>query len=122
MGTADKTIPPGIVAAIGLAHQSMRELDLQMASQVSTPDSAAPKQRTTNDFLLELEERNQTLADWARSNGFSINMVYAVVAGRTVGRWGEGRRIVLAMGLAVPHMLPAIAARKRRLSQSRGAA
>ena len=62
------------------------------------------KQRTLQDFLSELEEKNMTLADWARSNYFSLSTVYVVVNGRNLGKRGEGRRVYQAMGLATSPM------------------
>lgn len=39
------------------------------------------------------------VSDWAASNGFRRENVYAVLAGRTRGRRGESHRIAQALGL-----------------------
>ncbi len=59
-------------------------------------------ERTQQDFLNELAEKDMTLKGWASANGFSFNAVYMVLHGRTKGTRGEARRVLRAMGLALP--------------------
>lgn len=66
-----------------------------------------PKHRTAADFLRDLEKADRTVADWCREKGFSQQLAYRVINGRSVGRWGEARAIAKAMGLPLPDMRPA---------------
>lgn len=61
-----------------------------------------PTPRTLSDFLRELDERNQTVAAWAKERNFPLSVVYQVTRGRLVGKHGVSRDIVRAMGLPVP--------------------
>lgn len=63
-----------------------------------------PKTRTPTDFLAALRDSDMTVADWCRAHGFSQQLAYRVLNGRSQGRWGEARRIVKKMGLQVPDM------------------
>lgn len=62
------------------------------------------KKRTPEDFLRELQESDKTLAQWCREQRFSASLASRVLRGETLGRWGEARRIVRAMGLPLPDM------------------
>lgn len=44
----------------------------------------------------------QTVAQWARENGFSAPLVYAVLHGRNNATRGESFRIAVALGLRPP--------------------
>lgn len=41
----------------------------------------------------------ETVADWARSRGFDLQLTYSVLNGRLRGRWGQAHRIAVALGL-----------------------
>ena len=62
------------------------------------------KPRTPADFLRELQKKDMTVADWCRERGYSQQLAYSVIKGRSVGRRGEARAIAKAMGLSVPDM------------------
>ncbi|OYT88747.1 MAG: DNA-binding protein [Burkholderiales bacterium PBB3] len=40
-----------------------------------------------------------SVADWARSNGFSHQLTYSLLAGRLRAKRGEAHRIAVALGL-----------------------
>ena len=58
--------------------------------------------KTLDKFLQELSDKDMSVADWARANGFSQWMVYQVTQGRVAGYRGKGRAIMRAMGVSVP--------------------
>lgn len=60
------------------------------------------KQRTAQDFLNELENKNVTVAQWCRDHKFNTSIVWAVIGGTVVGRCGEARRAMQCMGLPLP--------------------
>lgn len=66
------------------------------------PKTAPP--RTLEHFLADLERRNKTIAEWARERKFDLPAVYAVTRGHNLGRYGQSRHIVVAMGLTPPPM------------------
>ena len=66
--------------------------------------SATP---TLKPFLKGLEDQNKTLASWAREQGFALGEVYALTRGRTQGRRGQAREILIAMGITPPPMFAA---------------
>lgn len=66
---------------------------------------------TLQSFLKGLESQNKTLASWARDHGFSVGEVYSLSRGRTMGRRGQAREILKAMGVEPPPMFRAEAAR-----------
>lgn len=70
--------------------------------------AASPTRATKSpaDFLRELQERDTTVALWCREHGFSQQLAYRVLNGKTLGRWGAARAIVAAMGLT-PADMPA---------------
>ena len=111
--THQRPIPAAISAALQRAADAMREFDCQVADLARQDSAPQPKARTIADFKNELEERNQSIADWARENSFPMDLVYRVAQGYAIGRYGMARQIVKAMGLPLPDM-PATAARKRR--------
>ncbi|MDT8992677.1 DNA-binding protein [Curvibacter sp. APW13] len=45
------------------------------------------------------EARGESIAEWARGRGFSLHMVYAVLAGRCRAKRGQGHQISIALGL-----------------------
>lgn len=60
--------------------------------------------KTLDDFLSRLESQNKTVAAWAREQGLPLGEVYSVLRGRTIGKRGAAREIVIAMGLKPPPM------------------
>lgn len=58
--------------------------------------------RSISDFLAELSDQNRTLADWAREKGFVLERAYQVARGKAIGRRGDSRRILIAMGVTPP--------------------
>lgn len=55
-----------------------------------------------------------SISNWARTRGFSVVMVYRVLAGTTKGTRGEAHKIAVALGLKeepkAPQFSPSIAA------------
>ena len=43
------------------------------------------------------EARGVSVADWARQHGFSVQCVYGVLNGRTVGKRGEAHKVAVAL-------------------------
>jgi gp16 family phage-associated protein len=60
--------------------------------------------KTLDDFLSLLEAQNMTVAAWAREKGLPLGEVYSLLRGRTIGKRGAARTIVIAMGLKPPPM------------------
>lgn len=60
------------------------------------------KPRTADDFLRELHDADKTVADWCREHGFAQALAYRVLNGKSLGRWGQVRRIARAMNLPLP--------------------
>ena len=58
--------------------------------------------RTLDHFFADLADKDMSITDWARQQGFSLSSVYQVTRGRTVGHRGEARKIARAMGLGLP--------------------
>ncbi|QHE74546.1 DNA-binding protein [Hydrogenophaga sp. PBL-H3] len=44
-------------------------------------------------------DKGESVADWARSRGFSVQLTYSVLNGRLRARRGESHRIAVALGL-----------------------
>ncbi|HGH6620183.1 DNA-binding protein [Neisseria meningitidis] len=58
------------------------------------------KEMLTADELKENFAKNgQTLAQWARENGFKPRDVYLVVGGQRKGNYGKGHEIAKKLGL-----------------------
>ena len=62
--------------------------------------------KTVADFLKELNDSDQSVASWCRQNGFSATLCHYILKGKSVGRWGQCREIVKAMGLELPERVP----------------
>lgn len=75
--------------------------------------SATPT--TLDGFLSSLETQEITVADWARSRGFAVRAVYAVISGHHTGSRGKAREVLKAMGLQPPPM-PANRTRAARVA------
>ncbi|AAF41405.1 TPA: DNA-binding protein [Neisseria meningitidis] len=58
------------------------------------------KEMLTADELKENFAKNgQTLAQWARENGFKPRDVYLVIGGQRKGNYGKGHEIAKKLGL-----------------------
>lgn len=55
--------------------------------------------RALNELRSAFEHAGISVSEWADSQGFRRENVYAVLSGRTKGRRGEAHRIALALGL-----------------------
>lgn len=57
----------------------------------------------TTDALEEARRRffldGQSVADWARTHGFNVQLTYSVLNGRLRARRGEAHKIAVALGL-----------------------
>lgn len=57
----------------------------------------------SDDSLEEARRRffisGESVAEWARERGFSLQLTYAVLNGRLRARRGESHRIAVALGL-----------------------
>jgi len=62
-------------------------------------DAGASRLLTREAFRQRLEERGETVTDWAREHGFSREQVYAFLAGRTKGKRGISHRLAIAVGV-----------------------
>lgn len=58
--------------------------------------------RTVVTFLAELEQQDKTLTEWARERKLPMNAVYRVAAQKSMGRWGQARKVLRAMGITPP--------------------
>lgn len=54
---------------------------------------------TTDNFKTWLEENGLSIADWARTNGFNVRTVYAVLNGELKAKRGIGHKIAVAAGI-----------------------
>jgi len=52
-----------------------------------------------SSFKAGLEEQGVSIANWAKSNGFNVRTVYAVLQGQIKGKRGIGHKIAVAAGL-----------------------
>ena len=55
--------------------------------------------RTPDDVRTELKRKGISISQWAAANGFSVNMVFEVLAGRKKGVRGQAHRIAVKLGL-----------------------
>lgn len=62
-------------------------------------DDRSARLLTREAFRQRLEERGQTVTDWASNHGFSREQVYAFLAGRTKGKRGISHRLAIALGV-----------------------
>jgi gp16 family phage-associated protein len=61
--------------------------------------SAVQALMSREDVVRDFELRGETVTSWAQKHAFNAANVYAVLTGRTRGRWGEAHRIAVALGL-----------------------
>lgn len=57
---------------------------------------------TPKEAKQNLIAQGQSIAGWARENGFSVPSVRAVLAGHNKGNFGESHKVAVALGLKVP--------------------
>jgi gp16 family phage-associated protein len=55
--------------------------------------------KTAAQFRSELIAKGMTLPEWAKSHGFPIRSVRAVLYGHNKGHFGQSHRIAVALGL-----------------------
>lgn len=78
---------------------------------------------TPEQIKHSLAEYGMTVKEYARLNGFSESLVYAVLAGKNKASRGESHRIAVALGLKPPpptvevpaFLASALARRERRV-------
>ncbi|MBE7419856.1 MAG: DNA-binding protein [Ideonella sp.] len=67
------------------------------------PKHAKPSQqtplKTREQVRAEFRAAGVTVAEWARLNDFSRDVVMTVLRGRVRGNYGEGHRVAVALGL-----------------------
>ena len=54
---------------------------------------------TSEEFKISLINHGLSVRDWARANGFSEMLVYAVLSGKNKASRGESYKIAIAIGL-----------------------
>lgn len=57
--------------------------------------------RTSEEAKKWLERHGVTVTEWAKVNGFDPRVVFALLNGRTAGKWGQAYRAAVALGLRV---------------------
>ncbi|BAN51428.1 MULTISPECIES: DNA-binding protein [Pseudomonadaceae] len=55
--------------------------------------------RTPQQVLADFEHRGITISGWARSHGFSRDVVRSVLYGRVKGLYGSGHKVAVLLGL-----------------------
>lgn len=55
--------------------------------------------RTPEEVRAELASKGISVSQWAASNGFSVNLVFEVLAGRKQGIRGQSHKIAVKLGL-----------------------
>lgn len=80
--------------------------------------STKPTARTLDDFLQELGDKDMSIKEWARQEGFNFNAVYMVLHGRSAGMRGEGRKVLRAMGLPVPPVSKTVGTAVRQVAKT----
>ena len=55
--------------------------------------------RTPDEARAELQRKGISISKWATANGFSINLVFDVLAGRKKGVRGEAHKVAVKLGL-----------------------
>jgi gp16 family phage-associated protein len=67
--------------------------------------------RTCDEAKQWLERHGVTVTEWSKAHGFDPRVVFALLNGRTTGKWGQAYRAAVALGLrsapdcAEPHPL-----------------
>lgn len=60
---------------------------------------ASNKPKTLNEVKQWFFREGLPVTEWAKAHGFRPDAVYALLAGRTVGRRGQAHRAAIALGL-----------------------
>lgn len=60
---------------------------------------ASNKPKTLNEVKQWFFREGLPVTEWAKAHGFRPEAVYALLAGRTVGRRGQAHRAAIALGL-----------------------
>lgn len=55
--------------------------------------------RTPDEVRAEFQRKGISISQWAAANGFAVNMVFEVLAGRKKGVRGQAHRIAVKLGL-----------------------
>jgi len=55
--------------------------------------------RTPDEVRAEFKRKGVSISQWAAANGFTVNMVFEVLAGRKKGVRGQAHRIAVKLGL-----------------------
>ena len=55
--------------------------------------------RSGDEARADLELQGVSIAEWARSHGFTYSAVRQVLAGRCAARYGVGHKIAVALGM-----------------------
>lgn len=55
--------------------------------------------KTSTEVRAEFHRRGMSFAEWARAQGFSLALVYDVLAGRRVALRGQTHDIAVALGI-----------------------
>lgn len=55
--------------------------------------------RTPEEVRDWLERHGVPVSRWARAHGFEPRVVFALLSGRTRGRWGQAYEAAIALGL-----------------------
>jgi|JTFO01.1.fsa_nt_gb gp16 family phage-associated protein len=55
--------------------------------------------RTPDEVRAEFKRKGVSISQWAAANGFTVNMVFEVLAGRKKGVRGQSHRIAVKLGL-----------------------
>ena len=54
---------------------------------------------TPSEVLEGFRSRGETVAAWARENGFGLQVVYSALEGRSKGHRGQAHRVAVALGM-----------------------
>ena len=55
--------------------------------------------KSADQVRAEFEARGETFVNWARAQGYSPNLVYEVLAGRSLCKRGQSHEIAVKLGL-----------------------
>lgn len=59
----------------------------------------APRVRTLKEARVAFQRSGQSVRAWALANGFSVNLVYMVLAGQRPGLRGQSHKIAVRLGV-----------------------
>lgn len=67
--------------------------------------------KSADQVRAEFEARGETFVDWAKQQGYTANLVYEVLSGRSRCRRGKSHQIAVKLGLkhgTIPASAPAL--------------